>query len=182
MIEGGDDKTPEDPLGIAYQALRGDDPLIQSAKQQIWRRLWARDNVEAWINTFADMPALSKFLHRALPQGDVELLEEIKIVAEKFSNAPSAFFIIGLVNDRLERCRNINAEWGRQRSALTANRSSFAPSEVLKMGQLPGRYRENYNGYVCAGVKRFGGDWLAGTPDLPGETTTLPPKTHCQLA
>jgi hypothetical protein len=178
MSEGGDQKAPDDPLGSAYQALKGDDPLIQSAKQHIWRRLWVRDNVEAWI-TCADMPALSKYLHRALPQGDVELLEEIKMVAGKFSNSPYAFFIIGLVNERLERCHSRNADPASQQSAVT--RSPFTSLEVFKTGRTPAKNRENYNGQLCAGVKRFGGDWLAGTPDLPGETTSLPPKTHCQL-
>jgi len=178
MSEGGSEKAPDDPLGSAYQALKGDDPLIQNVKQHIWRRLWVRDNVEAWI-TSTDLPALSKYLHRALPQGDVELLEEIKMVAENFSNSPHAFFIIGLVNERLERCHSMNVDLVNQQSTVTS--SSFASSEVLKMRQTAAKTRENYNGQLCAGVKRFGGDWLAGTPDLPGETTLLPPKTHCQL-
>jgi PAS domain S-box-containing protein len=110
MTDGPTITAQDDPLGIAFEALQGDDPLIQSAKQLIWRRLWARDNVVAWINMTAEMPALRKSLHYALPQDDVELLENIKMVAEKFGNSPSAFLIIELANERIERCQSISSD------------------------------------------------------------------------
>jgi PAS domain S-box-containing protein len=105
MEEAESDIVPDDPLNVAYEALKGDDPLVQSAKQHIWRRLWARDNVAAWMNMSAEFPAFSKALRRALPEGDVALLEDIKIIAEKFGNSPPAFLIIELINERIERCQ-----------------------------------------------------------------------------
>jgi PAS domain S-box-containing protein len=125
MTAGETDQTPDDPLGTAYEALQGDDPLIQSAKQNIWRRLWARDNVVAWINMTAEMPAFCKSLHHALPQGDLELLENIKMVAETFGNSPSAFFIVELANERIERCHSAVSESLRQQSATSGSRPSL---------------------------------------------------------
>ena len=110
MTEGKTDKVADDPLEIAYEALKGDDPLIHSAKQQIWRRLWARDSVVSWMTMSTEWPAFSKSLHRALPQDDVELLQDIKTVAEKFGNSPSAFLIIELANERIARCRSIDID------------------------------------------------------------------------
>jgi PAS domain S-box-containing protein len=119
MTAGETDKAQDDPLRIAYEALKGDDPLIQSAKQQIWRRLWARDNVVAWINMSAEIPAFCKSLHKAIPQDDVQLLEDIKMVAQRFSTSVCAFLIVELVNDRIQQCSN----------------SSFFPSDIANVGQ-----------------------------------------------
>lgn len=174
VTEGPGNQHSDDPLRIAYHALTGDDPQIKSAKQHLWRQLWARDNVKALIDKCAEMPGIIKYLHLALPEDDVELLEQMKSVAERSGDSPCAFFIIGLVNERLERYRKTKLDSGRQQAVvdrLEKNLSSAGTS----------RYRENYNGYVCAGVKRLKGEWLGGTPDLPGEKAQLPPDTRCEL-
>jgi hypothetical protein len=165
--EGQGNEGSDDPLRIAYHALRGDDPQIKSAKQHLWRHLWARDNVKAWIDNCAEMPGVVTNLHLALPEDDMELLEQIKSVAERYADSPFALFIIGLVNERLERYRKSKLDSSRQQAEIDRQGTS--------------RYRENYNGYVCAGVKRLKGEWLGGTPDLPVEKAQLPPHTRCEL-
>ena len=132
MAEEGTSGSLGDPLATAFEALKGTDPLVQSAKHQIWRRLWARDNVISWINMSAEMPTLSDSLYRALPQDDVELLETIKTVAAKFGNSPSAFLITQLANDRIEHCLSMGGDSVRQDTAQTSNRRSISvPSAIL---------------------------------------------------
>jgi PAS domain S-box-containing protein len=111
MIESEHSRFPDDPLAIAYEVLKGDDPLVRSAKQHIWRRLWVRDTIDAWINRSGEVPAFNTSLHHALPTDDLELLEDIKLFAETFGDASSpAFTIVELANERIKRYQGADTE------------------------------------------------------------------------
>jgi hypothetical protein len=181
MNESWQQKSLDDPLGQAYRSLQGDDPQVQNAKEHLWRRIWARDSVAAWIDSGSNMPALFKSLHRALPQDDIGLLEEIKLVAAKHDNSVPAFFIIGLANERIERCNSAMLEKVRRQTSCAIPDPVSDSFGAFKLTQSSNTKRENYNGYVCAAVKSVGGDWLTGTPNLPITSTPLALGTYCRL-
>src|SRR5580704_19206069 len=74
-----------DPIGRAYLVLRdvtGGDQLVNETKRQLWRRLWARNTVNNWLEHAASQPRFLQSIYKGIPEGDPELLNEIKTAAE----------------------------------------------------------------------------------------------------
>lgn len=155
-------------LWEAYSALRENDPLSLNAKNQLWRKLWALENVNAWISKGPETPRFLRELHKAIPDDDLELLREIQCIAKQVPNRSPALYILGLVNERLERC---TAPQAAQRIPPP---DSFAPS--LQFSASSGfPMKLNYQGFVCVGVR------YKKSADLPIDRLKVPRNSLCQL-
>jgi hypothetical protein len=159
---------PVEPVDIAFMALRqamgsSTDPLAQSTAKHLWRNIVARNAIQEWVGKIEIDPKFCMALHRAVPEHDPDVLEVFRTISATISHNPAALYILALVNERLAR-RQFKAE--------------AAPTNVFPK-PAP---RENYDGFVCAGIQSPEGQWISGTQEHPGTTTPLPPESQCRLA
>lgn len=150
-----------DPLDEAYRVL-SKAPGYDNLKLQLWKRIWARGALNEWSSKLSANPGFARALHKAIPDDDVELLEEIKSLAADTGDNAGRYYIIGLVNERLDRCR--------QKSTFAARIAAGSP--WLEQGQ--------YQGYLCTQVRQVNGKWSEQSL-APAESMRLPPKSKCQL-
>ena len=169
-----------DPLGNALRALRGNDPLVETAERQIWRQLWVRDTISDWIGRLVVDPRFFAELHKAMPD-DVGLLQEIRKIAASADQSFPAICIVGLVNERLERCQS-NKDYSICGVSPSAPRESVAASLFKqRLGYSPVSDRINYSGFICGGIQKRDGSWIAGTEEFPNDEAVLPVKTPSRL-
>jgi hypothetical protein len=160
-------------LWKAYKLLTGiDDPIVHHTRKHIWRRIWAIDNLQEWFHKLTNEPKFAKILYQAIPYDDVELLQEIKSIANN-ANESSSSFVVGLVNERLEHCRAQDFSDMRPQAGMTVQ-STFRNKPLVN--------KQNFRGFVCALVEDSRGKCIAGSEELPALTTALPLKTQCRLA
>lgn len=155
-------------LWEAYSALEADDPLSLNARNHLWRKLWALENVQAWITKLPKEPRMYRELHQAIPYDDPELLREIQSIAKLSSESLPALYILGLVNERLERSSEMPF------CDMRNSKENFIPSiQIAGSSGIP--LKLNYSGYVCAGVQ-YGKSAQLQTTNLP-----LPRNIRCRL-
>src|ERR1043166_9023244 len=94
-------KKPVKALKAALGALVEDDPLTSNARDQLWRTLWAIENVNSWVNIMTQDPAFCEKIHKAIPDDNPQLLIEIKCIASQLPKKLPVTYIIGLINERL---------------------------------------------------------------------------------
>jgi hypothetical protein len=172
-----DDKPKNELVSMelwkAYSLLAGiDDPVVQHTRKHIWRRIWAIENLQEWFQKLTDEPKFAKILYQAIPYDDVELLQEIKSIANNADESSSSF-IVGLINERLERCRVPSLGDTRLQEGM-AFQATFQNRPTVN--------KRNYQGFVCAIVEDPHGKRIAGSAELPALTTVLPIKAKCRLA
>jgi len=149
-----------DPLGDAYRVLKGNDPLAQRLRRQVWRSMWARNSLNDWFSKSSSDPEFARALHQAIPKGDPELLEEmLAIVSSIERENPIASYIAGLLNERISQCRPSSM-------AVAKQWLPWADSPGT-----PGRISaESYKGYACASVATRDGKpakFVEGIANLP---------------
>ena len=135
------------------------DPLSQSTARQLWRKIVARNAIREWIAKIEQDAQFCKSLHVGVPEDDVEALEEFKTGASMEATR-GALYVLGLVNERLERLRG---------AVSNPVRLSFAGTIPGSVGAQAGGHgfrgfssQQKYEGFICAGVQDHDGHWING--------------------
>src|SRR6185312_12871854 len=106
------------------------------------------------------------------------------LIASNSQKKAPAFYILALVNERLEKCRRIAENLS---LSCSPSRMFIAPNS--SSNQLSANFstrienaRENYHGFVCAQVVDQNEKVIVGAAEFPPEKALLPQKTMCKLA